>query len=373
MKVLLVLTYYHPYWTGLSQYAKTIAEAYTKNGHDVTVLTTAHEKNLLPEEIVNGVRVIRCATLFRVSRSMVSVAFLWRLIREIQSNDRIVVFLPLAEILYVSLLVAVLGKKLYLVHNGDLVLPNGAIKPILEWIYYFTTDIACRVAKNIVVHTEDYAKQSRLLAPYAKKWRVILTPIQLSLPSPAAVVRIKKQIGKSKYIVGFAGRFVEEKGFDILFAAIPYVVAKIPNVQFVFAGETHMVYETFFERQKQTRETLSPWLVFLGRLDRDEMAGFYSVLDAFVISSRSDCFPTTQMEAMLAGVPIVVTNIPGARWPVLQTGMGIVVPTEHPNALAEAIVDMLTQPKKYHVSPQAVQRLFDFNASIHAYETLIQN
>ena len=46
MKILTVLTYYHPHWTGLTANAKRIAEGLAARGHDVTVLTTRHAEEL---------------------------------------------------------------------------------------------------------------------------------------------------------------------------------------------------------------------------------------------------------------------------------------------------------------------------------------
>ena len=45
MKILVALTYYKPYISGLTIYAARVAEAWAKAGHEVTVLTSQH----LPE------------------------------------------------------------------------------------------------------------------------------------------------------------------------------------------------------------------------------------------------------------------------------------------------------------------------------------
>jgi glycosyltransferase involved in cell wall biosynthesis len=62
----------------------------------------------------------------------------------------------------------------------------------------------------------------------------------------------------------------------------------------------------------------------LGRLDEAALMDFYELVDFIVVPSRSDCFPMAQSEAMTAGLPSVVSDIPGARYLVQKTGFGLV-------------------------------------------------
>jgi hypothetical protein len=59
MNLLVILSYYHPHWTGLTAHAQQVAEGMAARGHGVTVLTVRHERLLPAEETVNGVRIVR--------------------------------------------------------------------------------------------------------------------------------------------------------------------------------------------------------------------------------------------------------------------------------------------------------------------------
>ena len=59
--VLTVINYYYPYISGLSEYARLVAENMAADGMDITVLTGRHRKDLAPTEAIAGVRVIRAA------------------------------------------------------------------------------------------------------------------------------------------------------------------------------------------------------------------------------------------------------------------------------------------------------------------------
>ena len=55
MKLLFILTYYYPYWTGLTQYAKRVAEGLAEQDFQVRVLTTQYDPTLKTEEVINKV------------------------------------------------------------------------------------------------------------------------------------------------------------------------------------------------------------------------------------------------------------------------------------------------------------------------------
>ncbi|MBI5449493.1 glycosyltransferase family 4 protein [Candidatus Gottesmanbacteria bacterium] len=369
MKVLFILTYYSPHWTGLTRYAIQLAEGLTPS-HDITVVTTKHNASLLREENICGVRVIRSPVIGRLSRSQFSLVLFWDIIMQLVRTDRVIVFLPFVEVMFVAFFAKLFGKKFFLVHNGDLVLPKGYINRIIERCYWFMTDAALTLCHRVILYTEDYARHSSLLLRHKTKWAVVLPPFTVAPTArrqcqPAA----RSMRSGVRFVVGFAGRFVEEKGFDVLLAAIPLVRKKVSDVRFVFAGETHMGYESFFERHEMSVKQED--IMLMGRIDWRDMGCFYGALDVFVVSSRSDCFPSTQIEAMLSGVPVVVTDIPGARVPVERIGMGVIVPSENAEALAKGIIKVLLHRNRYARKHKKAVALFSEKRSIAEIQKIV--
>ena len=230
-----------------------------------------------------------------------------------------------------------------------------------------------RLSDGVTVHAADYARHSSFLAPFAHRIQGIYPPVVLPAPRSAAVRSWRHQLGLAdKPLIGFAGRFVEEKGFDFLLEAMPLVRSRLPEAHFVFAGDTDIAYERFFERCRHLVETQSGALTRLGLLrDRQQMADFYAMCDVFVLPSRSDSFAAVQVEALLSGTPLVSTDIPGAREVVRATGAGRLVPPGDPVALADGIVEVLTNPSPYRPAPEAVRAVFDPERSVGAYEELM--
>ena len=71
MRILIVLTYYKPYKSGLTIYAQRLAEALAALGHEVSVLTSHYNPDLPEREVAGGVKIQRLPVAFRLSKGVV--------------------------------------------------------------------------------------------------------------------------------------------------------------------------------------------------------------------------------------------------------------------------------------------------------------
>ncbi|MBM7842667.1 glycosyltransferase family 4 protein [Herpetosiphon giganteus] len=370
MKILSALTYYAPHWTGLTMHAQRVAEGLAARGHHVTVLTIQHEPTLPTEEILNGVHVLRLKPAAQISRGMLALNFPFVAAKLIRSHDVVHVHTPQLEALLLSGLCRMLNKPLLMSHHGDLVMPTGLVNRAIEKVMIGQMVLAGKLARRVSAYSRDYAAHSSFLQKFSKKLTYIYPPVELPTPIPSQVAAWKSELGISdKPIVGFAGRFVEEKGFDFLLKAMPMIAEVFPEVRFVFAGEHKMVYEDFYSTCLPMIEQNRERIVFLGLLrDPQKLANFYAMCDLFTLPSRTDCLAMVQIEALLAGTPLVTSDIPGARVVVQETGFGRLVETQNPRALADGIIEVLKNPQTYKVQPAKVEQVFSVKGILDSYE-----
>jgi glycosyltransferase involved in cell wall biosynthesis len=377
MKVLFVLTYYRPHWTGLTKYAARLAEELAKKNHDIRVFCVQHKKNLSREEIVKEVKISRVPYKFRFIRSLVAPSLLFQLWKKIGNRSVVVFYLPFLEILPASIIVKLRRKKLFLVHNGDLVLPkkSGITGRLVEQAYYLNTNLAIMLSDGMILQTRDYAENSKLLSRWKDKWNIILPLYQVEKTTREQVEDFKKKHKlRGKKLIGFSGRFVEEKGINYLLETIPSVTSKIPKVHFVFAGDYKIKYEKYWNKIKPLVIKSKKHITLLGLLDDEqELAVFYKSLSVFVQPSRTDCFPSAQVEAMLLGTPVVCTDIPGARWVVKHTKMGVLVKPYDSKALEKGIIKVLKNPQQYIKPREEVEKVFNYEKNVSKYESLIKS
>jgi SAM-dependent methyltransferase len=79
-----------------------------------------------------------------------------------------------------------------------------------------------------------------------------------------------------------------------------------------------------------------------------------------------------QVEALLAGIPVVASDIPGARVVVRDTGYGQLTPPHDPPQLAATIIDTLQNLERYKPTVQGVRRVFDNERSYRKYEGILK-
>jgi glycosyltransferase involved in cell wall biosynthesis len=373
MKILTVLTYYYPHWTGLTAHAVRVAEGLAARGHDVTVLTTRHSPELARSELVNGVRVIRLKPIARFSRGMLAPSFLYAAAKLIAQHDIVQIHTPLPEAPLMALLCRMFGRPLLMTHHGDVVMPAGLINQLVQRLGYVLLWMAGQLADAVTSYSQDYAEHSGLLRNFRHKLTCIYPPVDIPPPDPDGVEawRAELQLG-DRLLIGFAGRWVEEKGFDYLLQALPLIRATYPQAHLIYAGEPHVVYEDFYARCLSLIEEQREHLTFVGLIrDPQKMANFYAMCDLFVQPSRTDMMGLVQIEALLCGTPLVVSNIPGARVVVRETGFGRLTPPRDPHALAQTSVETLRNRQRYCPTRSAVRTVFNTERTLAQYEELL--
>jgi glycosyltransferase involved in cell wall biosynthesis len=377
VKILLVLTYYHPHISGLTLYAEHLAEGLAARGHEVTVLASQHLDDLPREEVRNGVRVIRVPVAFRVSKGPVMPAFpttVWRLAGE---HDLVNVHLPQFEAGMAAILSRARGRTVVLTYHCDLNLPPGAFNRVVDQVVFGMNYLGGAFANRIVAYTRDYARHSRFLTRFPHKIEVIAPPVvQPSVPADRRDA-LRHRLGLDRAcLVGSATRVATEKGIEYLLEAIPFMERAIPNVHLLHVGENQRVIgeEQYLQRLQPLVERYRERATFLGVMPAEQMGEFFSSIDVLVVSSinSTESFGLVQVEAMLCGTPVVATDLPGVRAPAQMTGMGEVVPIRDSRAIAEAVVRVLHNRERYVRPREEIAAIFDLDRTLEAYEQLFQ-
>jgi glycosyltransferase involved in cell wall biosynthesis len=373
LRILFCLLYYLPHRTGMQLYIQRIAEELVRRGHDVTVLAARHKPSLPREEMMNGVRVVRLwAPYIPISRGMIMPSYPWRAYQLIRQHDIVSVHTPMLETALVSVLTQMAGKPLIPTHHGDLILPPGLANRFIRGTMYALYRYMARRAPRIVAYTADYADHSYYLQPFRDKVTVIAPPIHMPPPNPSQAEALRAQWSRAGGpVIGYAGRFVQEKRPDLLIRALDTINRSYPNARIVFAGEYDIPYENTWELYQPIVRQYQDQLIFLGlKKDMQFMADFFAACDVLALPSDTECFALVQVEAMLSGTPVVMTNTPGGRVPVQVTGMGQLSQPGDPVSIGEAIVDVIHHRDQYVRAREEIESCFSFKETVDRYEAL---
>jgi len=91
-----------------------------------------------------------------------------------------------------------------------------------------------------------------------------------------------------------------------------------------------------------------------------------------VLPSDTECFALAQVEAMLCGTPVVMSDTPGGRVPVTVTGMGKIAPRGNWRAFGEAICEVIENRERYLKPRSAIEAIFNFERTIDTYERIFR-
>jgi len=215
---------------------------------------------------------------------------------------------------------------------------------LLEWLGGRVTDILLTQA------AED--------AETARRWRLCrggvvaaigngVDPARFAPAEPAARRRIRSTLDtpEGAVVIVVIGRLVAEKGYPELFQAVAGLDAYLwvvgerldsdhaPSIDAALAD-----LENDPERAERVR--------LLGY--RDDVPALLAAADLFVLPSHREGMPRSIIEAMMSGLPVVATDIRGAREEVVDGATGLLVPVGDVDALAAALGRLAADPDLRH-------------------------
>jgi glycosyltransferase involved in cell wall biosynthesis len=195
-----------------------------------------------------------------------------------------------------------------------------------------------------------------------------LDVIQNGIPKPAFPPlqerdRLRREItgDGSGSIVITVGRFTRAKGYEDMVEAFRLLQQRASRPKLVMVGSGATV--DIIKNQIDTLD-LNQSIILTG--ERDDIPSLLALSDVYASSSHREGLPLAVLEAMMAGLPVVATSV-GDIPTVVTEETGVVVPPHHPELLADALEDLLQNPKKREAMGQAAYRRAMDEYSVEAW------
>lgn len=367
MRILLSLSWYLPWISGLTLSLDCLAKQLAGAGHDVTVLAGCHEPALARSETLAQVKVRRVPVMLRLGKALFMPMMLVEGWREVGKAQIVHLWLPQFDAGPLALFARLRGKPVLLNYNCSLTSP-GLIGGIAVAAVNTSHLLAAICAQRIVANSEDYARQSRLCRMFWRKLEIVNLPIPGWPDSPG-----RYNAPQAPYTIGFLGRFSREKGLETLVAAIPHLRRDLGtdfNITLAGPSQRPSTGPLADLLRAAPKEMTLKW-----QLTDDERDAFLRGLDLLVVPStdRIEAFGLVQLEAMLRGVPVVASDRPGIRIPIQRTGFGRLFHSGDAEDLARAISETLVAGPEECRSPTEIGEMFDNQATRQHYEAIYRD
>ncbi|MEX0650105.1 MAG: glycosyltransferase family 4 protein [Candidatus Andersenbacteria bacterium] len=342
MKILIVNYEYPPLGGGGGVATKQIAEELAKK-HEVHVLTSA-TKNTVPDEITFGVRVHRVPVWGRSdlpTASFISMltfvpAALWRGFW-LCLGDKFDVLN--AQFVLPSGLPAYALVKLFRIPfvlsfiGGDIYDPTKSISPHRHLLFRALIRLISRAAVSCTAISEDTKRRAQQLHGVTKN--ITVTPLGIVPQHTEVTSRESLGLPANVKVAVSVGRLIPRKGYEVLLDAWK----DVPQAHLLIVGDGPLranLLKRIKDYGLQERVTLT------GFISEERKLQLLRAADMYVSAAKHEGFGIVFIEAMDAGLPLVAPSDGGQLDFLIDGENAILVDSDHPQRLAEAVRRLLS-------------------------------
>jgi len=340
--VLMIAERYLPDSGGTERQLELLAHVLQERGIRVEVVTSRSRREYPAYEIRDGIPVHRLPFVRarRVATLSALIALVLFVLRRRRQFDVIHVHTVHYTAVVATIIGRVLRKRVVLKAVGWWELQEGILDPRRRGRIDTRFCLALLRNADAWVALSDELRDAIISAGIPRK-RIHQLPNGVDTrrycPGVRADARRRLHLDGIEPNVMFVGRLVSQKGLSTLLLAWRTVVAEIATAHLHLVGDGALRANL---EDEAGRLNLAGSVTFHG--EQSDVVGFLQAADCFVLPSTIEGMSNALLEAMAVGVPLVATQIPGSEALVEDGLNGVLVRAGDANALAHAIVDLLS-------------------------------
>jgi len=183
--------------------------------------------------------------------------------------------------------------------------------------------------------------------------------------------KVKRKFDERDNLVGYIGALTKVKGVPNLLEAIPRVLVKKSDVEFVIGGDGQLKgkIEKYLEE-----ENLNNKAKFVGWIPHDELPDYLNKLKLLVLPSYTEGLPNIILEAMACGTPVLATPVGGVPDVIKEGETGFIMENNSPECIATNVIRALSHPRLGEIAHNAcnlVEREFTYEKAVEKYKRIL--
>ena len=233
--------------------------------------------------------------------------------------------------------------------------------------------IYCNSATAVIAPTR---KTEQLLKSYGVTKPISVIPTGINTSnfrkdnfSPEEILELRATLGleADTPVIISIGRIAKEKSIDVVIAALPKLIEKLPDLKMVIVGEGNEI-----ENLGKFAESIGvgDHVMFTGGKPWDEIGKYYQLGNVFCSASVSETQGLTFAEAMAAGVPVVAKKDECIENIITNNATGMLFESDEelPDLLYRVLTDKHLSARLSRASVEAMEAL-----SVEAFADSVEN
>lgn len=235
--------------------------------------------------------------------------------------------------------------RIYMLRGLKMETSTGLKRRLLLW----SERAASACAQVVLCNSESMrAEAARMRLAPAAKLRMLGrgssngVDIERYSPGPSDV-RCRLKIPQNAPVVGFVGRLTRDKGVPELVEAFDAILKAKPDAYLLLVGWFDAAEDALAAKVRK-RIAAHPRIYCTGFVE--STAPYYRAMDLMVLPTWREGFPNAVLEAAATGLPVITTLCTGSRDSVVPEVTGLLIPPGYPDAISEAVLELLNDPLK---------------------------
>jgi L-malate glycosyltransferase len=293
---------------------------------------------------------INCSKVF-------SLNILFQLINLIRKNDFKILHLHLLKPLIYSSIIKIFIPKIKIIYHEHGPIQNEKINKkyslIIKILNLFVDEyiLISEATKELFLKKTKISKNKiKLIYNYVDINKYDKNKVTWDIKKE----RKKLGLNKKDFVVGFAGRLIERKGWKEYLNVAKELKSK--NIKFLIAGNGDDKDEMLeFIKTNDLNN-----VIYLGYVDN--MPWFYSLLGCFIIPSHWEPMGLVPIEAQLMKIPVISSDTPALNEIIKDNETGLLFEVKDNNDLSEKIITLYSNQRlRNRLIENALKNAKEFN------------
>jgi len=188
-----------------------------------------------------------------------------------------------------------------------------------------------------------------------------------------SLFKLEKDFPDRRNLIGFIGRLSEEKGVMNFVRAIPLILNKRDDTEFLIGGDGQLLEKIKDELQDKK---LANMVAITGWIPHEHLVCYFNDLRLLVTPSYTEAIPAVAFQGMACGTPVLATPVGGVPDVISDEENGFILKDNSPQRIADSVIKALEHPRLEEIALAArafIEGRYTYEAATERFRIILHS